>query len=255
MPPYFKLQKEAIIVIGQDAKNESNNTQVGQTNTFKRNIGPCYECGNYGHLSRECPLKLVNEKVAALDKVVGKITTTLEAETPIHFKDVNDIVNRALRKEKSKILQKKISMKINQKLNQPPLDSKTVSQVPQVSPVGRGRGRGISQGQQNAPQPGNVRKQEQLVAAVGKGRGRGVTKSKTKTNPTPKTAQKEETPQPIVIQPDDINSTNDGHLPVIAQLAELEGEDTDDVLEELTVKELQALQEDIEEGYSQGRRC
>ena len=247
----LQTSDEAINVIGQDAKNEGNNTPSSHSNTFKRNIGPCFECGNYGHLSRECPLKLVNDKVTALDKVVGKITTTLEAETPIHFKDVNDIVNRALRKEKSKILQKKITTKINQKLNQPPPDPKFAPQTPPALPVGRGRGRGIPQNQQSTPQPGATKKQEQPAMVGGKGRGRGVTKTKTKTSSSSKIAQKESTPQPIVIQPDDANSVNNGHLPVIAQLSELEEEDTDDVLEELTVEELQALQEDMEEGYSQ----
>ena len=175
----LQVPDEAVNVIGQDTKNEGTNAQVGQPNTFKRNIGPCFECGNHGHLSRECPWKLVSDKVSALDKVVGKITTTLEAETPIHFKDVNDIVNRALRKEKSKILQKKISTKINQKLNHPPLDPKFISQTSPAPPIGRGRGRGNSQGQQNMPQPGAARKQEQQAVPVGRGRGRGVTFSQS----------------------------------------------------------------------------
>ena len=211
----------------------------------------CYKCGGYGHYGKECTAEDKDLEEFA-DRIVGRIEHSFQAYTPVTLQYMNDIIAKAAKLDQSRRI-----AKTKAKLLQGMLNQRGGAQgVPRL--IGRGRGRGVLK-PHIEPQP-----QAQNQAPVGRGRGRGganfVAKKTRQPNisppqstqmqpnapPAPSISQPSD---PIKIEPNPFLSTNpfaqtDSHLP---EIHEIDEEIADEELEGLTLKELDALQQAIDQ--------
>ena len=220
-------------------------------NRFKGN-SICYKCGNYGHYGKECTAEDKDLEEFA-NRIVRRIEHSFQAYTPFTLQYMNDIIAKAAKLDQSRRI-----AKTKAKLLQGMLNQRGGAQgVPK--PVGRGRGRGVLK-PHIEPQP-----QAQTQApTMGRGRGRGganfvATKTRQPNIPPPQSAQLQpnaspapsasQSSDPIKIEPNPFLSTNpfmqtDSHLPEIHKIDE---EMADEELEGLTLKELDALQQTVDQ--------
>ena len=210
----------------------------------------CYKCGNYGHYGKECTAEDKDLEEFA-NRIVGRIEHSFQAYTPVTLQYMNDIIAKAAKLDQSRRIAKTKAILLQGMLNQ----RGGAQGVPK--PIGRGRGRGVLK-PHIEPQP------QAQVPAVGRGRGRGganfVAKRTRQPNaPPPQVTPVQPTapPAPTTSQPSDpirielnpFHSTNpftqtDSHLPEIHEIDE-ERENED--LEKLTLKELDALQQAVDQ--------
>ena len=212
----------------------------------------CYKCGDYGHYGKECTAKDKDLEEFA-DRIVGRIEHSFQAYTPVTLQYMNDIIAKAAKLDQSRRI-----AKTKAKLLQGMLNQRGGAQgVPRL--IGRGRGRGVLK-PHIEPQP----QAQNQAPAVGRGRGRGganfVAKKTRQPNisppqsaqiqpnapPAPSISQSSD---PIKIEPNPFLSTNpfaqtDSHLP---EIHEIDEEIADEELEGLTLKELDALQQAIDQ--------
>ena len=212
----------------------------------------CYKCGGYGHYGKECTAEDKDLEEFA-DRIVGRIEHSFQAYTPVTLQYMNDIIAKAAKLDQSR----KIA-KTKAKLLQGMLNQRGGAQgIPRL--IGRGRGRGVLK-PHIEPQP----QTQNQAPAVGRGRGRGganfVAKKTRQPNITPpQTTQMQpnappapsisQSSDPIKIEPNPFLSTNpfaqtDSHLP---EIHEIDEEIADEELEGLTLKELDALQQAIDQ--------
>ena len=216
----------------------------------------CYKCGNYGHYGKECTAEDEDLEEFA-NRIVGTIEHSFQAYTPVTLQYMNDIIAKAAKLDQSRRI-----AKTKAKLLQGMLNQRGGAQgVPK--PVGRRRGRGVLK-PHIEPQP----QAQNQVPAVGRGRGRGganFVAKKTKQSNTPHlqttsvqptAAPAPTTPQPsdpIKIEPNPFLSTNpfaqiDSHL---REIHEIDEEMADEELEGLTLKELDALQQAVDQEFDE----
>ena len=212
----------------------------------------CYKCDGYGHYGKECTAEDKDLEEFA-DRIVGRIEHSFQAYTPVSLQYMNDIIAKAAKLDQSRRI-----AKTKAKLLQGMLNQRGGAQgVPRL--IGRGRGRGVLK-LHIEPQP----QAQNQAPAVGRGRGRGganfVAKKTRQPNisppqsaqmqsnvpPTPSISQSSD---PIKIEPNPFLSTNpfaqtDSHLP---EIHEIDEEIADEELEGLTLKELDALQQAIDQ--------
>ena len=212
----------------------------------------CYKCGGYGHYGKECTAEDKDLEEFA-DRIVGRIEHSFQAYTPVTLQYMNDIIAKAAKLDQSRRI-----AKTKAKLLQGMLNQRGGAQgVPRL--IGRGRGRGVLK-PHIEPQP----QAQNQAPAVGRGRGRGganfVAKKTRQPNITPpQTTQMQpnappapsisQSSDPIKIEPNPFLSTNpfaqtDSHLP---EIHEIDEEIADEELEGLTLKELDALQQAIDQ--------
>ena len=212
----------------------------------------CYKCGGYDHYGKECTAEDKDLEEFA-DRIVGRIEHSFQAYTPVTLQYVNDIIAKAAKLDQSRRI-----VKTKAKLLQGMLNQRGGAQrVPRL--IGRGRGRGILK-PHIEPQP----QAQNQAPAVGRGRGRGganfVAKKTRQPNISPpQSAQMQakappipsasQSSDPIKIEPNPFLSTNpfaqtDSHLP---EIHEIDEEMADEELEGLTLKELDALQQAIDQ--------
>ena len=212
----------------------------------------CYKCGNYGHYGKECTAEDKDLEEFA-NRIVGRIEHTFQAYTPVTLQYMNDIIAKAAKLDQSR----KIA-KTKAKLLQGMLNQRGGAQgVPR--PVVRGRGRGVLK-PHIEPQP----QAQNMAPVVGRGRGRRganfVAKKTRQRNAPPSQAaplqpnapsapSASQSSDPIKVEPNPFLSTNpfvqdDSHLP---EIHEIEEEIADEELEGLTLKELDALQQVVEQ--------
>ena len=212
----------------------------------------CYKCGGYGHYGKECTAEDKDLEEFA-DRIVGRIEHSFQAYTPVTLQYMNDIIAKAAKLDQSRRI-----AKTKAKLLQGMLNQRGGAQgVPRL--VGRGRGRGVLK-PHIEPQP----QAQNQAPAVGRGRGRGganfVAKKTRQPNiPPPQSAQMQpnappapsisQSSDPIKIEPNPFLSTNpfaqtDSHLP---EIHEIDEEMADEELEGLTLKELDALQQAVDQ--------
>ena len=166
---------------------------------------------------------------------------------------MNDIIAKAAKLDQSRRIVKTKARLLQGMLNQRG-GAQGVSK-----PVGRGRGRGVLRSHIE-PQP----QAQTQTPAVGRGRGRGganfVAKKTRQPNiPPPQTAQIQpnaspaptasQPSDPIKLEPNPFLSTNpfaqtDSHLP---EIHEIDEEMADEELEGLTLRELDALQQAVDQ--------
>ena len=212
----------------------------------------CYKCGGYGHYGKECTAEDKDLEEFA-DRIVGRIEHSFQAYTPVTLQYMNDIIAKAAKLDQSRRI-----AKTKAKLLQGMLNQRSGAQgVPRL--IGRGRGRGVLK-PHIEPQP----QAQNQAPAVGRGRGRGganfVAKKTRQPNISPpQSAQMQpnappapsisQSSDPIKIEPNPFLSTNpfaqtDSHLP---EIHEIDEEIADEELEGLTLKELDALQQAIDQ--------
>ena len=212
----------------------------------------CYKCGGYGHYGKECTAEDKDLEEFA-DRIVGRIEHSFQAYTPVTLQYMNDIIAKAAKLDQSRRI-----AKTKAKLLQGMLTQRCGAQgVPRL--VGRGRGRGVLK-PHIEPQP----QAQNQAPAVGRGRGRGganfVAKKTRQPNISPpQSAQLQpnappapsisQSSDPIKIEPNLFLSTNpfvqtDSHLP---EIHEIDEDIADEELEGLTLKELDALQQAIDQ--------
>ena len=212
----------------------------------------CYKSGNYGHYGKECTAEDKDLEEFA-NRIVGRIEHSFQAYTPVTLQYMNDIIAKAAKLDQSRRI-----AKTKAKLLQGMLNQRGGAQgVPKL--VGRGRGRGVLK-PHIEPQP----QAQNQAPAVGRGRGRGganfvAKKTRQPNTPPPQTTSVQPTappapttPQPsdpIKIEPNPFFSTNlfaqaDSHLP---EIHEIDEEIADEELEGLTLKELDALQQAVDQ--------
>ena len=212
----------------------------------------CYKCGGYGHYGKECTAEDKDLEEFA-DRIVGRIEHSFQAFTPVTLQYMNDIIAKAAKLDQSRRI-----AKTKAKLLQGMLNQRGGAQgVPRL--IGRGRGRGVLK-PHIEPQP----QAQNQAPAVGRGRGRGganfVAKKTRQPNISPpQSAQMQpnappapsisQSSDPIKIEPNPFLSTNpfvqtDSHLP---EIHEIDEEIADEELEGLTLKELDALQQAIDQ--------
>ena len=206
----------------------------------------CFKCGDYGHYGKECTAEDKDLEEFA-NKIVGRIEHTFQAYTSITLQYKNDIVTKAAKLDQSRRIAKTKARLLQGLLNQ----RGSTKGIPKISP-NRGRGRG-TQGQLSAGQ--------QVPAQgppVGRGRGRGganfvAKKQRQPTPPPPQLTPLTPSAPPIPIEPQPtkplkvepnpfLNSTS--HLPEIHEVNE---EEIDEELESLTLKQLEDLQNTIDQ--------
>ena len=212
----------------------------------------CYKCGGYGHYGKECTAE-DKELEEFADRIVGRIEHSFQAYTPVTLQYMNDIIAKAAKLDQSRRIAKTKAKLLQGMLNQ----RGGVQGVPRL--IGRGRGRGVLK-PHIEPQP----QAQNQAPAVGRGRGRGganfVAKKTRQPNITPpQTTQMQpnappapsisQSSDPIKIEPNPFLSTNpfaqtDSHLP---EIHEIDEEIADEELEGLTLKELDALQQAIDQ--------
>ena len=212
----------------------------------------CYKCGGYGHYGKECTAEDKDLEEFA-DRIVGRIEHSFQAYTPVTLQYMNDIIAKAAKLDQSRRI-----AKTKAKLLQGMLNQRGGAQgVPRL--IGRGRGRGVLK-PHIEPQP----QAQNQAPAVGRGRGRGganfVAKKTRQPNISPpQSAQMQpnappapsisQSSDPIKIEPNPFLSTNpfaqtDSHLP---EIHEIDEEIADEELEGLTLKELDVLQQAIDQ--------
>ena len=212
----------------------------------------CYKCGGYGHYGKECTAEDKDLEEFA-DRIVGRIEHSFQAYTPVTLQYMNDIIAKAAKLDQSRRIAKTKAKLLQGMLNQ----RGGAHGVPRL--IGRGRGRGVLK-PHIEPQP----QAQNQAPAVGRGRGRGganfVAKKTRQPNITPpQTTQMQpnappapsisQSSDPIKIEPNPFLSTNpfaqtDSHLP---EIHEIDEEIADEELEGLTLKELDALQQAIDQ--------
>ena len=212
----------------------------------------CYKCGNYGHYGKECTAEDKDLEEFA-NRIIGRIEHSFQAYTPVTLQYMNDIIAKAAKLDQSRRI-----AKTKAKLLQGMLNQRGGAQGG-PRPVGRGRGRGVLK-PHIEPQP-QVQNQ---APAVGRGRGRGgansvAKKTRQRNIPPPQSAQLQpnappvpsasQSSDPIKIEPNPFLSTNpfvqtDSHLP---EIHEIDEEIADEELEGLTLKELDALQQAVDQ--------
>ena len=212
----------------------------------------CYKCGNYGHYGKECAAEDKDLEEFA-NRIVGRIEHSFQAYTPVTLQYMNDIIAKAAKLDQSRRI-----AKTKAKILQGILNQRGGAQgVPK--PAGRGRGRGVLK-PHIEPKP----QAQNQAPTVGRGRGRGganfvAKKTRQPNTPPPQTTSVQPTvrpapttPQPsepIKIEPNPFLSTNpfaqaDSHLP---EIHEIDEELADEELEGLTLKELDALQQAVDQ--------
>ena len=212
----------------------------------------CYKCGNYGHYGKECTAEDKDLEEFA-NRIVGRIEHSFQAYTPVTLQYMNDIIAKAAKLDQSRRI-----AKTKAKLLQGMLNQRGGAQgEPRL--VGRGRGRGVLK-PHIEPQP----QAQNQAPAVGRGRGRGganfvAKKTRQPKITPPQSAQLQpnappapsasQSSDPIKIEPNPFLSTNpfvqtDSHLP---EIQEIDEEMADEELEGLTLKELDALQQAVDQ--------
>ena len=212
----------------------------------------CYKCGGYGHYGKECTAEDKDLEEFA-DRIVGRIEHSFQAYIPVTLQYMNDIIAKAAKLDQSRRIAKTKAKLLQGMLNQRG-GAQGVTRL-----VGRGRGRGVLK-PHIEPQP----QTQNQAPAVGRGRGRGganfVAKKTRQPNiPPPQSTQMQpnapsapsisQSSDPIKIEPNPFHSTNpfvqtDSHLP---EIHEIDEEIADEELEGLTLKELDALQQAIDQ--------
>ena len=204
----------------------------------------CYKCGAYGHYGKECTVEDKDLEEFA-NRIVGRIEHSFQAYTPITLQYMNDIIAKAAKLDQSRRI-----AKTKAKLLQGILNQRGGAQGAPKTP-GRGRGRGVPRG----PVDPQIQGQGPPV-----GRGRGganVVAKKTRqpaTSPPPQPpVQPSAPPMPIPIEPQPVGPVKlepnpflkvDSHLP---EIQEVDEEETEEDLESLTLKELEALQQAVDQ--------
>ena len=56
----------------------------------RQGFNPCFKCGNVGHFAKECPQETGGGQDGAPQQVVGSITHTMEAKSPVTDKSLSD---------------------------------------------------------------------------------------------------------------------------------------------------------------------
>ena len=212
----------------------------------------CYKCGNYGHYGIECTAEDKDLEEFA-NRIVGRIEHSFQTYTPVTLQYMNDIIAKAAKLDQSRRI-----AKTKAKLLQGILNKRGGAQgVPKQA--GRGRGRGVLK-PHIKPQP----QAQNQAPTVGRGRGRGganfvAKKTRQPNTPPPQTTSVQPTAppapttsqpsDPIKIEPNPFLSTNpfaqaDSHLPEIHKIDE---EIADEELEGFTLKELDALQQAVDQ--------
>ena len=206
----------------------------------------CFKCGDYGHYGKECTAE-DKDLEEFVNKIVGRIEHTFQAYTPITLQYMNDIVTRAAKLDQSRRIAKTKARLLQGMLNQ----RGGTKGIPKTSP-NRGRGRG-AQGQPFAGQ--------QVPAQgppAGRGRGRGganfvAKKQRQPTPPPPQLTPVTSSTTPIPIEPQPTKAlkvepnpflNNASHLPEIHEVNE---EEIDEELENLTLKQLEELQNTLDQ--------
>ena len=247
---------EIMEVEGQMMEEEVNNIpDASPVNRSKAN-SICYKCGEYGHYGRECPSADQDLEDIA-DRIVGRIEHTFQAYTPVTLQYMNDIIAKAAKIDQSRRVAKTKARLLQGLLNQRGGGAQTTPKAY------RGRGRGAQRG--NNPQLAQPQ-----GPPVGRGRGRGAantvakrTRQLNQTAVAPAPVQPSAPPLPNVSQTQDpikvepnpfLGTTNpflttDSHLP---EINELQDEIDTEELENMTLKELEALQQTLDEGLEEG---
>ena len=206
----------------------------------------CFKCGDYGHYGKECTAEDKDLEEFA-NKIVGRIEHTFQAYTPITLQYMNDIVTKAAKLDQSRRIAKTKARLLQGLLNQ----RGGTKGVPKTSP-NRGRGRGA----QGHPPAG----QQVLTPGppAGRGRGRGganfvAKKQRQPTPPPPQLTPLTPSTPPIPIEPQPTKAqkvepnpflNNTSHLPEIHEVNE---EEMDEELESLTLKQLEELQNTLDQ--------
>ena len=208
----------------------------------------CYKCGNYGHYGKECTIEDKDLEDFA-DRIVGRIEHTFQAYTPITLQYMNDIIAKAAKIDQSRRIAKTKARLLQGMLNQKGGVPPTPANVPN-----RGRGRGnynqnpqtqpkIYNGNPNLPVRGRGRGRSNYV----QGRGRGGPPYK-QANPAPplQPTAPPAPPDPIKLEPNPFTQTlqRDAHLPEIQEVGD---DEIDEELEGLTIPELEALQQAVDQ--------
>ena len=206
----------------------------------------CFKCGDYGHYGKECTAEDKDLEEFA-NKIVGRIEHTFQAYTPITLQYMNDIVTKAAKLDQSRRITKTKARLLQGLLNQ-----RGGAKGDPKTPSNRGRGRG-AQGQ---PPAGQQVPAQGPPAGRGRGRGGANFVAKRQRQPTPPPPQLTPlTPSapPIPIEPQPTKSlkvepnpflNNTSHLPDIHEVNE---EEIDEELESLTLKQLEELQNTIDQ--------
>ena len=245
-PP--EIMETDINVVEEEVNNIPDDRPV---NKSKAN-SICYKCGDYGHYGKECPAADKDMEEFA-NRIVGRIEHTFQAYTPVTLQYMNDVIAKAAKLDQSRRVAKTKAKLLQGLLNQRGGGAQTVPKT-----VNRGRGRGT-------PKPAAVPAAQPQGPPVGRGRGRGAANVVAKKTRQPNIAQAAPTPlqpsapplpslpqsqDPIKVEPNPFLRANnpfmvvDSHLP---QISEVQDEiDTED-LEGMTLKELDALQQTIDE--------
>ena len=245
-PP--EIMETDVNVIEEEINNIPDDRPV---NKSKAN-SICYKCGDYGHYGKECPAADKDLEDFA-NRIVGRIEHTFQAYTPVTLQYMNDVIAKAAKLDQSRRVAKTKAKLLQGLLSQRGGGAQTVPKT-----VSRGRGRGT-------PKPAAVPAAQPQGPPVGRGRGRGAANVVAKKTRQPNIAQAAPAPlqpsapplpslpqsqDPIKVEPNPfLRATNpfmvvDSHLP---QISEIQDEiDTED-LEGMTLKELDALQQTIDE--------
>ena len=222
-------------------EEELNNLPDDKAMNKSKASSICYKCGDYGHYGRECPAASKDlEEIAS--RIVGRIEHTFQAYTPVTLQYMNDVISKAAKLDQSRRV-----AKTKVKLLQGMLDQKGTSNNQAVSkPVGKGRG---------TPKPAVTPASPPSKPPVSRGRGRGAANVVVKKTKTPNKAPRVQTNSPPTTSPitglpktQDPKKKDDTHLP---QISEMQDEVEEEDLEDMTLKDLDALQQELDQDLTE----
>ena len=236
--------------LGHKVEEEVNNIPDDKPVSPSKANCICYKCGGYGHYGKECTAEDKDLEEFA-NRIVGRIEHTFQAYTPVTLQYMNDIIAKA-----AKLDQGRRVAKTKAKLLQGLLNQRGGAQTVAKTPF-RGRGRGVNK--PNVPPPAQAQ-----GPPAGRGRGRGAANFVARRGRQPNIPQPQAPPlqptapplpsmpsssDPIKVEPNPFLTNNpfvvvDSHLPEITEAQE---EELEEDFEGMTLKELDALQQAIDE--------